>query len=66
MQPLQLTLRPAGLSDAESCHRLSAAVGWAHRREDWALPDPKHFDDDGYRAVRDEIAERVKTLLAEL
>ena len=38
----------------------------AKRREDWALPDPKHFDDDGYRAVRDEIAERVKTLLAEL
>ena len=38
----------------------------ANRREDWALPDPKHFDDDGYRAVRDEIAERVKTLLAEL
>jgi GNAT superfamily N-acetyltransferase len=35
MQPLQLTLRPAGLSDAEACHRLSAAVGWAHRREDW-------------------------------
>ena len=38
----------------------------AKRREDWALPDPKHFDDDGYRAVRNEIAERVKTLLAEL
>ncbi len=38
----------------------------ARRREDWALPDPKHMDDDGYRAVRDEIAMRVKTLLAEL
>ena len=38
----------------------------AKRREDWALPDPKHMDDDGYRAVRDEIAERVKTLLASL
>ena len=35
-------------------------------REDWALPDPKHMDDDGYRAVRDEIAQRVKALLAEL
>ena len=35
-------------------------------REDWALPDPKHMDDDGYRAVRDEIAQRVKTLLAAL
>lgn len=38
----------------------------AKRREDWALPDPKHMDDDGYRAVREEIAERVKTLLASL
>lgn len=38
----------------------------AKRREDWALPDPKHMDADGYRAVRDEIAERVKTLLASL
>ena len=38
----------------------------AKRREDWALPDPKHLDDDGYRAVRDEISTRVKRLLAEL
>jgi protein-tyrosine-phosphatase len=38
----------------------------AKRREDWALPDPKHMDDDGYRAVRDEIASRVHTLLASL
>jgi protein-tyrosine-phosphatase len=38
----------------------------AHRREDWALPDPKHMDDDGYRAVRDEISARVKALLAVL
>jgi protein-tyrosine-phosphatase len=38
----------------------------ARRREDWALPDPKHLDDDGYRAVRDEIAARVRALLAAL
>lgn len=38
----------------------------AKRREDWALPDPKHMDDDGYRAVRDEIALRVRALLATL
>ncbi len=38
----------------------------AARREDWALPDPKHMDDDAYRAVRDEIGERVRTLLASL
>jgi protein-tyrosine-phosphatase len=38
----------------------------AKRREDWALPDPKHMDDSGYRAVRDEIAARVKALLNSL
>ena len=38
----------------------------AKRREDWALPDPKHMDDDGYRAVRDEIERRVRALLAAL
>ncbi len=38
----------------------------AKRREDWALPDPKDLDDDGYRAVRDEIARRVRALLASL
>ena len=38
----------------------------AKRREDWGLPDPKHMDDAGYRAVRDDIASRVKTLLTEL
>ena len=38
----------------------------AKRREDWALPDPKHMDDDGYRAVRDQIERRVRVLLAAL
>jgi protein-tyrosine-phosphatase len=38
----------------------------ARRREDWALPDPKHLDDDAYRAVRDDIAARVRRLLAQL
>jgi protein-tyrosine-phosphatase len=38
----------------------------ARRREDWALPDPRHMDDEAYRAVRDEIGERVKHLLASL
>ena len=38
----------------------------AKRREDWALPDPKHLDDTGYRAVRDTIAARVKALLESL
>lgn len=38
----------------------------ARRREDWALPDPRDMDDDGYRAVRDDIGARVKALLASL
>ena len=38
----------------------------ARRREDWGLPDPREMDDDGYRAVRDEISARVKTLLSQL
>lgn len=35
----------------------------AKLHQDWALPDPKHMDDDNYRAVRAEISERVQTLL---
>jgi arsenate reductase (thioredoxin) len=38
----------------------------AKRREDWGLPDPKDLDDAGYRAVRDEISQRVRVLLASL
>ena len=38
----------------------------ARLREDWALPDPKHMDDDDYRAVRDEIGRRVRVLLEAL
>ena len=38
----------------------------ARIREDWSLADPKHLDDDGYRAVRDDIARRVQSLLVRL
>jgi protein-tyrosine-phosphatase len=38
----------------------------ARRREDWALPDPRDMDDDGYRAVRDRIEAQVVALLAQL
>jgi arsenate reductase (thioredoxin) len=38
----------------------------AKRREDWGLPDPKDLNDAGYRAVRDEISQRVRFLLASL
>lgn len=38
----------------------------AERRLDWALPDPKRMPLDEFRAVRDEIEERVKAILAEI
>jgi len=38
----------------------------AARREDWALPDPKHLSDEQFRAVRDDIESRVQALLHEL
>jgi len=38
----------------------------AKLREDWALPDPKHMEDEAYRGVRDEIATRVRSLVARL
>jgi protein-tyrosine-phosphatase len=38
----------------------------AKRREDWALADPRNMDEDGYRAVRDDIAARVRALLDSL
>ena len=58
----------AGSFDAVVTMGCGDACPWvpAVRREDWALPDPKHMDDDDYRTVRDEISARVKTLLADL
>ena len=38
----------------------------AKRREDWALPDPKHMEDEAYRTVRDDISARVRRLLTDL
>ena len=38
----------------------------AMRRDDWSLPDPRHMNDEAYRAVRDDIATRVRELLATL
>lgn len=35
----------------------------ARQRLDWDLPDPKHLDDDGFRAVRDRIEGLVGALL---
>jgi len=36
------------------------------RREDWDVPDPKDMGSEGFRAVREEIRERVRSLLASL
>lgn len=59
---------PAGPFDAvvsmgcgDRCPALPAA-----RREDWDVPDPKAMDEAGFRAVRDEIRDRVRALLASL
>ncbi|MGB1581424.1 MAG: arsenate reductase ArsC [Nevskiales bacterium] len=38
----------------------------ARMREDWGLDDPKLMSDDDFRAIRDEIGERVKDLLERL
>ncbi len=37
----------------------------AKHRLDWALPDPKHLPDDGFREVRDRIASLIAGLLVE-
>ena len=34
-------------------------------RPDWDLPDPKHLDDDGFRAIRDRIRLLVRDLIHE-
>jgi arsenate reductase (thioredoxin) len=38
----------------------------AQRREDWALPDPRHLPDNAFRAIRDDIERRVLKLLEAL
>ena len=35
----------------------------AKRREDWEIPDPKNMEPDDFADVRDEIDERVSSLL---
>jgi protein-tyrosine-phosphatase len=38
----------------------------ARRREDWAIPDPRDMSPEQFRAVRDLIEQKVKTLLESL
>ena len=44
----------------DACPMLPAA-----HRLDWELTDPKHLDDDGFRAVRDRIEGLITALLDE-
>lgn len=57
-----------GAFDAVVTMGCGDACPWvpARHREDWALADPRHMDDDAYRAVRDEISRRVRRLLDSL
>ena len=36
------------------------------RREDWALPDPKHLEGGEFHRIRDEIERRVVQLIEEI
>jgi protein-tyrosine-phosphatase len=38
----------------------------AQRREDWALPDPRHLEGSEFLALRDEIRQRVTAALTAL
>ncbi|NSW53983.1 MAG: arsenate reductase ArsC [Anaerolineae bacterium] len=51
----------ATMGCGDACPFVRAAA-----REDWALSDPKHLDDEGYHAVRDEIRRRVQEVLNRL
>lgn len=43
----------------DACPTLPARI-----RLDWDIPDPKHLDDAGFRAVRDRIRRDVSALLS--
>lgn len=59
---------PEGEFDAVITMGCGDACPWvpAAHREDWPLDDPKELDEDGVRAVRDEIERRVLKLLQTL
>ncbi|HEY7310411.1 MAG TPA: arsenate reductase ArsC [Gemmataceae bacterium] len=48
------------------CGDEACAVVPARRREEWDIPDPKNMPPDEYRAVRDQIENKVKELLGSL
>lgn len=59
---------PAGEWDAVVTMGCGDACPWvpARRREDWAIPDPKHMPPEEFAAVRDLIRARVEDLLRRL
>lgn len=56
---------PPGGWDAVVTMGCGDACPWvaARLRLDWALPDPKELDDEGFRAVRDRIEALVRELI---
>ncbi len=38
----------------------------AKHREDWAIPDPKNMDTEGFQKIRDMIEEKVKKLISDI
>jgi protein-tyrosine-phosphatase len=77
MQELGYDLRqhfPKGLADLPDVEYDVAVVMCdddcldmrAKRREDWSIPVPKFMPSDQFRAVRDEIGQKVKELLARI
>jgi arsenate reductase len=59
---------PAGEWDAVVTMGCGDACPWvpARRREDWAIPDPRHMEPAEFRQVRDLIRAKVTDLLASL
>jgi len=45
----------------DSCPQVAAA-----HREDWAIPDPKAMDVEGFREVRDQVGREVAALINRL
>jgi len=45
----------------DSCPQVAAA-----HREDWAIPDPKAMDVEGFREVRDQVGREVAALIDRL
>lgn len=61
MQAARIRVTMGCLDDASCPARLKTL-----ELRDWALPDPTKLDDEGFRAVRSQIVERVRRLRLEI